>query len=639
MWAGHGGAWGAGWHAHHGGLDDESHGQLYNHEVVRRLLPYFRSHLGLVLVALAMMLLYTGTQVAIPWLVGHIIDSLLIPGGGNLAGLSRAAVLLLLVVGANLVGNYTYLRTLGKVSQDVLYRLRTGMFDHLQRLSVPFFDKNEAGRVMSRVQNDVNQLQDFLPVVTLTLGDLLSLVGIVVVMLLMDVRLALVTFTVIPVLGAILLVWQRSARVAFIRVRRAISVVNSRLQQNISGVRVVQSLNREDVNLQEFDEVNYGHMSANLSAIRLAAFLMPVVELLTAAGLALVVVVGGMMVLDGDLLPGALVAFALYVQRFFEPVRSLTQQYTQFQRAMTSGVRIFQLLDVQPEVVERPGARELPLLRGEVRYEGVGFEYVPDVPVLQDVDLHLKPGQKVALVGPTGAGKSTMAALLARFYDPARGRITVDGNDLREVTRASYARQLGMVLQEPFLFSLSVAENIRYRHKEATLEEVMEAARAVGAHDFILRLEQGYHTMLRERGGNLSMGQRQLISFARAVLANPRILVLDEATANIDSFTEAMIQRALGRLLAHRTALIIAHRLSTVRNADLIVVLDQGRITDMGTHEELLGRCALYARLYTLNFQDTEDRPAAPALLQDGRAPEERPGKVRSPTRESGLPD
>ncbi|MDO8750206.1 MAG: ABC transporter ATP-binding protein, partial [Dehalococcoidia bacterium] len=391
------------------------------------------------------------------------------------------------------------------------------------------------------------------------------------------------------------------------RVRNAISAVNSRLQQNISGVRVVQSLNREEINLKQFAQVNQANLDANLGAIRLSAFLMPTVDLVTAAALALLVVVGGTMSLHGELMPGALIGFALYVQRFFDPIRNLTMQYTQFQRAMTSGVRIFQLLDVKPEVVDSPNAPELPTIQGDVQYDHVSFHYLAGVPVLQDVSLHIRPGQTVALVGPTGAGKTTMVSLLARFYDVGSGRITVDGHDIREVARDSLARQMSMVLQEPFLFSVSVADNIKYRHTEAPMEKVIAAARAVGAHDFIMRLDHGYDTVLQERGVNLSVGQRQLVSFARAVLADPRILILDEATANIDTFTEVLIQRALRELLQGRTAVVIAHRLSTIQNADMIVVMDKGRIVDAGTHNELLGRCALYARLYNLNFQDEDD--------------------------------
>ena len=626
MWGGHGGGggWhggGHGWHGGHGGLDDEELGQVYNHQVIRRLYPYFRVRLGLFMLAMVMMLLYTGTMVATPWLIGYTLKTFIFIEGGDLSGLDRAGLLFVGIVVANYAGNYFYLRLLGKISQDVLYKLRTGMFDHLQWLSVPFFDKNEVGRIMSRVQNDVNQLQEFLPMVTLTLGDLLSLAGFVGMMVYMNVKLAGITFVVIPFLLIIMVVWQRYARTAFIRIRQAISVVNTRLQQNISGVRVVQSLNREDVNLRQFDYVNQDHLNANLSAIRLASFLMPAVEIVTAAALGLVIVVGGNMVLNTELEVAFLISFALYVQRFFDPIRSLTQQYSQFQRAMTAGVRIFELMDVMPEVVDRPGAPELPPIKGEIRYEGISFEYISGIPVLQDINLHIKAGQTVALVGQTGAGKTTMVSLLARFYDVTSGRITVDGHDVKDVARDSLAGQTSMVLQEPFLFSVSLADNIRYRNTTAPMERVITAATAVGAHGFIMKLDHGYDTMLWERGGNLSVGQRQLISFARAVLADPRILILDEATANIDTFTEVLIQRALRDLLKGRTAVVIAHRLSTIQNSDMIVVMDHGSIIDSGTHEELLERCSIYARLYALNFEDAPEQVAGSAAREEARRP------------------
>ena len=605
-----------------GGLDDDDRGQIYNHEVIKRLFPYFKSRMGLFILSMAMMLVYTSTLVLIPWLIGYTIDNYVL--SGDMSGLNRIGLVLIGVITANLIGNYLYMRLLGKISQEVLYKLRTDMFDHLQKLSVPFFDRNEVGRIMSRVMSDVGQLQEFLPMVTITLGDMLSLVGIVIVMFLMNWQLALVTIVVLPLLALIMGVWQRYARAAFIRIRYAISVVNTRLQQNISGVRVVQSMNREDLNLRQFDRVNMDHLDANLRAIRLSAILMPTVDLITAVALGLVIVIGGTMVLNESLGAGALVAFALYVQRFYDPIRNLTMQYTQFQRAMTGGVRIFELMDVEPEVVDKPDAKPLPFIKGEIRYEGVWLEYVPGIPVLKDVNLQIKPGTTAALVGQTGAGKTSMVSLLMRFYDVTSGSLAVDGHDLRDIQRSSLASQASTVLQEPFLFSVSVADNIKYRHTGATMEQVISAATAVGAHDFIMKLENGYDTILYERGGNLSVGQRQLISFARAILADPRILILDEATANIDTFTEVVIQQALKEMLKNRTAVVIAHRLSTIQNADMIVVMEQGRIVDTGTHDELLERSPIYSRLYALNFQDMEEGEEPLASAEEASVAESR---------------
>jgi len=356
-----------------------------------------------------------------------------------------------------------------------------------------------------------------------------------------------------------------------------------------------------------------------LQASRFSGSLQPLVELLIGVGIGVgVVLVGGIMVLDGELEWGVLVAFALWIQRFFEPIRHLTMQYSQLQRAMAAGVRIFEVMDLKPEVTDAPDAPPMPPIRGEIRFEGVSFHYVPGIDVLKDITLHIRPGENVALVGSTGAGKSTLVSLIHRFADAVEGRIMVDGYDIRQVTRRSLVGQMSMVLQEPYLFSGTVRENIRYNHETASDEDVVAAAKAVGAHDFIMGLENGYDTILAERGVNLSVGQRQLVSFARAIVANPRIIILDEATANIDTHTEVLIQQALQRILAGRTSIVIAHRLSTIRNADKIVVLDHGRVVETGKHEELLEQQGVYGRLYAINYGLT---PSGAGVPGDGRGP------------------
>jgi ATP-binding cassette subfamily B protein len=553
------------------------------------------------------MLLYTGTVVAIPWLVRVGIDRIIT---GNRSDLDVIALVATVVAFVGWVAQYVHLILIAKVSQGVLYRLRTAMFRHLQRLTLRFYDKNEVGRVMSRVQNDVLTLQEFLSHGVLGIADLFSLVGIIAALFLMDPALAALTLAVTPVLVVGLVFWQRRARGAFIRVRQAIATVNAGLQENISGVRVIQSLNREDENSIRFDRMNRRHLEANLTAGRLSAIVLPGVELLMATAVAVVVIYGGRQVLGGSLEVGVLVAFALYIQRFFDPIRTLTMQYTELQRSMASGSRIFELLDTEPDMVDAPNPRKFDTLEGDIRFEHVSHSYEPGVEVLHDVDLHVAPGETVALVGQTGAGKTTVTALIARLYDASEGNITIDGVDVREIERKSLARHVTMVLQDPFLFWDTVLENIRYGRLDANREEVEEAAKTVGAHDFIMRLEHGYGTPLQERGGNLSVGQRQLVSFARAVLADPAVLILDEATANIDTQTELLIQQALHKLLHRRTSVVIAHRLSTIRNADRIVVMDQGRISEMGSHDELMTRGGIYRNLYTMSYE-TATPPAA----------------------------
>jgi ABC-type multidrug transport system fused ATPase/permease subunit len=371
-------------------------------------------------------------------------------------------------------------------------------------------------------------------------------------------------------------------------------------------VRVIQSLSREDVNARRFDALNEDNMRANIDAGRLQAAVMPMVELLSSAATALVILYGGRLVLKGDISLGVLLLFVFSIERFFQPIRELVMQYAQLQRAMAGGVRAFEVLDTEPEIVDAPDAIVLDDIEGRVTFENVNFDYVEGVPVLRDINLDVRPGETIALVGSTGAGKTTLTALILRFYEVTQGRILIDGHELKQIDRASLTRRTGVVLQDPFLFSGTVKENILYGRLEASDEEVIQAAKAVGAHDFIMKLDHGYDTELHERGQNLSVGQRQLLSFARAVLARPRILILDEATANVDTRTEVVIQAALRELLRDRTSFVIAHRLSTIREATRILVMDQGRIAEMGSHDELLAQNGIYANLYRMTFEKLE---------------------------------
>jgi len=539
------------------------------------------------------MIMSTLATLAMPYLVAVAIDRFI--QTGNLSGLN---IIVILFIGAALLvwaGRYMETIFLSYAGQAVLFRMRTEMFDHLQQLSLSFFDNHKVGRLMSRVQNDVHRVQELLTSGILDIiTSALTLVGIAIVMIMMNARLALLTLTVVPVLGIVVFIWQKYARRAFIKVRRAIATVNAQLQEGISGVRVTQSLSREEVNFKQFDTVNKAHLDANINAVRLEALMMPTVQILTGIAFSLVIVFGGYQVLAGEMGPGVLIAFLLYIQRFFNPVLEMTMLYTELQRAMASGARIFELLDIEPEIKDSPQAIEMPPVKGELRFHRVSFGYKPAMEVLHAINLVANPGETVAIVGQTGAGKSSLANLTARFYEVEKGKVTVDGYDVRSVTQQSLRHQIGIVPQDPFLFSGSIEDNIRYGHLEASHQEVIEAAKTAGAHNFISHLQHGYSTPVGERGGNLSAGQRQLVCLARAILANPPILILDEATSNVDTNTERIMQQSLRRLVQGRTCLIIAHRLSTVTHADRIIVLEQGEIAEIGSHQELLTKQGLY---------------------------------------------
>jgi ABC-type multidrug transport system fused ATPase/permease subunit len=583
------------------GWNDEELGSVYNHQVVVRMAKFVAPYRFRLALAVFGTLGYAMATRSAPFAVRGLVQAAI---NKDISGVNMWGwvYVILAILSAGLY--YVQLTSTGWIGHRLLLSLRRDMFAHLQKLSLRFYDNNEVGRVMSRVTSDVTSLQDLMTSGFLTIiGDLAGIVLSVGFLLYFDVRLALVTFTVVPVLVVTMAVWQNYSRKAFVRVRQAIAIVNANLQENVSGVRVIQSLSREDENAKRFDSINEMNWRANVDAGRLTAAVTPAVEVIVALAMSLVVGYGGYLVLHGHLGVAALIAFALQLQLFFDPVRDLVLQYTQLQRAMAGGERVLEVLDTKPEFEDAPDAIDLDDITGRVDFNHVEFHYVEDVPVLEEFDLHVQPGETIAFVGQTGAGKTTVTALLSRFYDVSAGSIEIDGVDVRKISHLSMARRMGLVLQEPFLFSGTVAENIRYGRIEATDEEVEEAARTVGAHDFIMRLDEGYETYLHERGMNLSVGQRQLISFARAIIARPRILILDEATANVDTQTEVIIQRALKTLLGGRTSFVIAHRLSTIRNADRIIVMEHGRMVEQGRHDELLALGGRYANLYRMTFE------------------------------------
>lgn len=589
--------------------EEEMFGAAFDGVVLRRFWGFLRPYRRNLLIALGGVILFTLTQVMIPLLIRAAIDHGVAAGAQGMRLLQTVGIGFFAVVIVNYVANILQELLVGRIAGHLLFDLRRAMYLHLQRVSLTFMDKTQVGRLMSRLQGDVNALQEFLETSMFAFGDIALLFGIASVLLWLDPRLGMMTLSVVPALLIVRLIWLPHAKKAFLRARETSSSVNGALAENIHGIRTIQEMGREQINFQLYSDMAGENLASHLRASRFTNALIPVVDLLTGIAMAIIVVVGGGMVLRDSLDLGVMVAFLFYVQRFFDPIRTLTVQYSIMQRAMASGQRIFEVLDVPVEIRNAVDADPLDDNDGSIVFEDVTFGYEPGRPILDRVSLRVAPGETVALVGPTGSGKTSITALAHRFYDVWEGRVLIGGRDVRQVTLESLGREVAMVLQEPFLFSGTIYDNIRYNKLDATRDQVEEAARAVGAHEFITRLPNGYDNYLDQRGINLSLGQRQLLSFARALVADTRILVLDEATANVDSYTERQIQRALRRLLSGRTAIVIAHRLATVRHADRILVLQEGKIIESGTHDALVEAGGLYARLYRLNFASFDDLP------------------------------
>jgi ATP-binding cassette subfamily B multidrug efflux pump len=601
---------------------DEGHAQNRG-AVAARLAGHLKPYWPHLTVMLILVMINAATFAAAPFLIGRAIDQFI--SVGDRAGLGRTVLLLLAtyLLGVVTMGGQFYL--MGWVGQRVLASMRDEIFAKIQALPLSYFDQHDAGDLMSRLTNDVDVLNQLLGggLVQL-LSGIFQMAAIVVAMIALNWQLALASFTVIPAMVLVINLLARRARAAFRETRETIGDVNVELEEKISGVRVAQAFSREDTDRQRFEELNAANRDANVSAVGITSAFSPAMDVLSTIAIAIVIGFGGYLTIVGLATVGVVVSFLRYVQQFFRPVQQISQVYAIFQAALAASERIFDLLDEPLDLVDAEDAREMPPIQGQVVLDHVNFSYasresgngrddgkhftaVPEQElVLRDVNLSAEPGQTVAIVGPTGAGKTTLVNLVGRFYDVTGGRVSIDGTDVRAVTRASLRRQMGVVLQDSFLFAGTVADNIRYGRLDASDEEVEAAAKAVGADTFIQSLADGYQTELGERGGTLSQGQRQLISLARAVLADPRILILDEATASVDTRTELVIQDALKQLLQGRTSFVIAHRLSTVRDADQVYVLEDGRIVEQGVHEELLAQGGAYSELYARQFREVD---------------------------------
>ena len=594
-------------HRHGFGLDYEEKKhtrKISDRALVVRLLRYLLKYKRRFTITVVAVVVVSLTGLLPPYLLQVAIDNYMI--NSDFAGLTLMAMIAIGVYLVNWISDYLRTFQISWMGENMVNELRKQLFSHLQELSFGFYDRSEAGEIISRVTNDTDTLsQIFVQGVLTLISDVLTIIGIVAIMLLLSVPMTLAAFSVIPPLILLIFVFQSRLRKAYRATRKKIAVVTSRLEQSISGIKEIQSFTREQDAIKDFRQANVENLQANVQAGKLFALLMPAVQIVGVIGTCVVLWFGAMSTISGSITLGIVIAFLLYVNKFFQPLVDLTTFYNTVQSAMSAAERIFVTLDTKPEIADAQDAVELMHAKGEIVFDHVTFGYDPDRSVLEDVNIHVEPGKTLAIVGPTGAGKSTIVKLLSRFYELQKGTVTVDGLDVRKVTLNSLHKQMGVVLQEPFLFSGTIMENIKYGKLDATDSEVEQVVKIVGIHKFINSLSQGYETDVGERGSRLSVGQRQLVSFARALLSDPPILILDEATSSVDPYTELKIKKALTVLLKNRTSLVIAHRLSTVRNADNIIVINEGKIVEEGNHTELMKKKGMYHRLYKKQFKDT----------------------------------
>ena len=576
----------------------------YDGAVASRFFNYIKPYKKEALIGVISVILFTVAVLSVPLMVKFTIDNAINDKNTNLLNILFIGLIGFSIM--HLLSNYVQQKIIREIGEKILFDIRSEMFTHLQRLSMSVADRSKYGSIMSRVLGDVGALQELFQAGVFAIGDMLTLVVITIIIFSLNWPMALGILMIMPVFLGLRIFWLPKARKAFLKARASSSVVSGVLNEHVNGIRVTQNMIREEINQDRFDERVRENFDDMNDAAKYGSGIHPPVELLVGFTMSLIVVLGGYLVSGGSVEIGVMIAFLLYVQRFFDPIRALTMHYSTLQRAMASGHRIFELLDITIDIKDSDDAKDIIVKKGSIKFNNVNFEYNYNEPILKNLNFEIKENQTVGLVGPTGSGKTTIASLIHRFYEIKNGNILIDDQDLQKVTQSSLSDNISMVLQDPIIFSGTVEDNIKYK-AIATREEVIEASKVVGSHDFIMTLPKGYDTILEESGANISIGQRQLLSFARALLLDSRIFILDEATSYIDSYTERQIQKALDEVLKNRTGIIIAHRLSTIKNADKIIVLDKGEIQEMGSHDELLKNRGLYWKLWNNNESSFDD--------------------------------
>lgn len=592
------------------GEDENAVRQVPDSVLTIRMLKYVLKYKRRALLTFVTVVATTGLNLIPTLLYGAAIDQY-IPNL-DAGGLALIAVGYIFVAIATYAAQSTQNYLIEWLFSKMEYDLRDDIFDHIQKLSIGYFADKEPGSIVSRATNDIDKLSELISSGIITAAaDLLTLVGIVIIMFSLNWELSLVSFAVIPVMLVWMVVWGKQVRTVYRETRKSIASVSAQMEESVSGIKEIQSFSKEDETKKEFQNVNESNRVANTEAGRVMSAFYPTVTFFTSIGQALVLWFGGIAVIQHAVTVGTLFIFMSYITRFFQPIQELSNIWTSIQSAFAAAERVFNIIDTPIDIKDSPDSEPMGPIKGEIVYDHMSFGYEKDRPVLRDIDLTIKPNTTVAFVGPTGVGKTTMINLLYRFYDPVEGRILIDGKDLKTIRVESLRTQMGIVLQDPFLFSGTIMDNIRYSRPTASNEEVVAVSKAIGAHDFIARLPEGYQTEVKERGGRLSVGQRQLVSLARALIADPRILIMDEATSSIDAYTELLIQNAMDKILQGRTTIVIAHRLSTIRNADKIIVIENGRIAEAGKHNELLKKGGLYKKLYEMQFKSEPEKPSS----------------------------